>query len=61
LVAPGSWKDLVWITYPPKARLLEGDIVRLVGLGYGNHYYTSIFGVEKTMPEITVLSIRTVG
>jgi hypothetical protein len=56
----GGWSDLVWITYPSSARLLDDDIVQVVGLGYGEHTYTTVLGAEKTVPELTVLSIQVV-
>ena len=53
----GFWEDTVWVNYEGP-RVLEDDIVRIWARVMGRRTYTSIFGGEIVIPELTALLLE---
>ena len=57
----GIWKDTVYVDYlesDSSERILEDDIVTIYGIGRGMQSYTTVTGVDKTIPYIVATIIE---
>ena len=56
--AYGSWEDNLNVTCRSTTRLLYGDFISLVGTVDGRDTYTTIGGLEVTIPKVYALNIE---
>jgi hypothetical protein len=54
----GLWDDDVYVSGYSGTRLLEDDVVELIGTAHGLLDYETVLGATRTVPRLDAVSLR---